>query len=157
MATFTKLYGFVEHLAEGVHNFSSDSACTLTLALSNTAPSSEATRPDQLTANCVLANVTQISYTNLPTSRVLKVAASSQTSGTYKLVLSDASDNPYIVLTASGGSVGPFRYIYLYNDDPTSPADPLIAYWDYGAALTLASGETFTLNLSAANGVLTIA
>ena len=146
MATFVKLNGFVEHLAEGVHNLQTGA---LTIALSNTAPGSESSPPTASTANCVLANVTQISYTNC-SSRVLASVTSSQTSGTYTL---DAAD---LVLTASGGVVGPFRYIYVYNDTPTSPADPLIAYWDYGSSITLNSGETFTITFDAA-GILTLA
>lgn len=138
MATFTKLNGFVEHLAEKVHNLGSDQ---LVIALSNTAPGSEGTPPTGSTAACVLANVTQISYTNL-SSRNVTTTSSSQTGGTYDLVLQD------LVLTASG-PVGPFRYVYLYNDTPTSPADPLIGYWDYGSSISLASGETFTIDLSA--------
>lgn len=138
MAAFNKLNGFVEHLAEKVHNLGSD---TLTVALSNTAPGSEATPPTGSTAACILANVTQISYTSL-SSRVLTTSSSSQTSGTYSLVLAD------LVLTASG-AVGPFRYVYLYNDTPTSPADPLIGYYDYGSSISLATGETFTIDFGA--------
>jgi hypothetical protein len=144
MASFVKLNGFVEHLAEGVHNLGSNQ---LVIALSNTAPGSEGTPPTGATTACVLANVTQISYTNL-TSRNVTTSSSSQASGTYALVLTD------LVLTASG-TVGPFQYVYLYNDTPTSPADPLIGYWDYGSALTLANGETFTVDFGA--NVLTVA
>lgn len=146
MATFTKLNGFVEHLAEKVHNLGSDQ---LAVALSNTAPGSESTPPTGSTAACILANVTQVSYTNL-SSRNVTTSASAQTSGTYKLTLTD------LVLTASG-AVGPFRYVYLYNDTPTSPADPLIAYWDRGGSVTMASGDTFTVNFDDSNGVLTVA
>lgn len=138
MATFNKFNSFVEALAEKVHNLGSDQ---LVVALTNTAPTS---------ANTVLADITQITYTNL-SSRNITTSASSQTSGTYKLVLTD------LVLTASGGSVGPFRYAVLYNDTPTSPADPLIGWYDYGAALTLGDGETLTLDFDASAGVLTIA
>lgn len=144
MASFTKLNGFVEHLAEKVHNFGSDQ---LVVALSNTAPGSEGTPPTGSTAACILANVTQISYTNL-SSRNVTTTSSSQTSGTYSLVCND------LVLTASG-SVGPFRYVYLYNDTPTSPADPLITYWDYGSSITLATGATFTVDFG--SNVLTLA
>ncbi len=144
MASFVKLNGFVEHLAEGVHNLGSDQ---LVIALSNTAPGSEGTPPTGATTACVLANVTQITYTNL-SSRNVTTSSSSQSSGTYALVLND------LVLTASG-AVGPFQYVYLYNDTPTSPADPLIGYWDYGSALTLASGETLTVDFGA--NVLTVA
>lgn len=145
MATFNKLNGFVEHLAEGVHNLQTG---VLTLALSNTAPGSEVTPPTGSTAACILANVTQISYTNL-SSRVLTTASSAQSSGTYALSVND------LVLTASGGSVGPFRYVYIYNDTPTSPADPLIGYYDYGSSITLADGETFTFDVGA--NILTLA
>lgn len=144
MATFNKLNGFVEHLAEKVHNLGSDQ---LAVALSNTAPGSESTPPTGSTAACILANVTQISYTNL-SSRNVTTSSSSQSGGTYSLVCDD------LVLTASG-SVGPFRYVYLLNDTPTSPADPLIAYWDYGSSISLSSGETFTVNFGA--NVLTLA
>jgi hypothetical protein len=146
MAVFTKLNGFVEHLAEGAHNLGSNQ---LAIALSNTAPASETTPPTGATTACVLANVTQISYTNL-SSRNVTTSTSDQTSGTYKLVCAD------LTLTATG-SVGPFRYVYLYNDTPTSPADPLIGYYDYGSSITLANGETFTIDFDQTNGVLTLA
>ena len=146
MAIFNKLNGFVEHLAEKVHNLGSDQ---LIVALSNTAPGAEVTPPTGATANCVLANVTQISYINL-SSRNVTTSSSAQTSGTYRLICND------LVLTASG-SVGPFRYVYLYNDTPTAPADPLIGYYDYGSSITLANGETFTIDFDGANGVLSLA
>ena len=135
MASFNKHQAFVENLAEGVHNFSSDSTCTLTVALTATANAPTA-------SNSVLANLTQISYTNL-SSRVISVSASSQTSGTYTLACTD------LVLTASGGSVAAFQYVDIYNDDPTSPTDPLIGWYDYGSAVTLADTETFTLDFGA--------
>ena len=112
MAAFNKFRQFVEDLAEGVHNFSSDATCTLTAALTATANA-------PVNTNTVLANLTQISYTNL-SSRVIPVSASSQTAGTYTLACTDT------MLTASGGSVAAFQYVAIYNDDPTSPADPLI-------------------------------
>jgi hypothetical protein len=63
------------------------------------------------------------------------------------LVLAD------LVLTASG-SVATFRYVVLYNDTPSSPADPLVSWWDYAGDVTLATGETFTLDFDATNGVI---
>jgi hypothetical protein len=146
MATFNKLNGFVEHLSEGVHNLGSNQ---IVVALSNTAPGSETTPPTGATSACILANVTQVSYTNCSTRNVT-TGASEQTSGTYKLTLTD------LVLTASG-TVGPFRYVYLYNDTASSPADPLIGYYDYGSSITLANGETFTIDFDGSNGVLTLA
>lgn len=140
MASYNKINAFVENLAEKVHNLQSD---TLTVALTASANAPVAT-------NSILSDLTQISYTNL-SARALTVSASSQTSGTYKLVISD------LVLTASGGSVAAFRYVVIYNDTPTSPADPLICWFDYGSSLTLADTETLTLDFDGTNGLLQIA
>ena len=144
MASFTKVNDFVENAVEAM-NLGTD---TLAVALSNTAPGSESNNPTADT-NGILANVTQISYSNC-SSRTLTTSSSSQTSGTYKLVLAD------LTLTASG-TVGPFRYIYLYDDTVTSPADPLIGLYDYGASVTLNNGDTFTLDFSPTNGVIQLA
>jgi hypothetical protein len=140
MATFNKFNAFVEHLAEGVHNLQSH---TLKVMLTNTAP---------VATNSVRADLTEIAAGNGYTAggTAASVTSSAQTSGTYKLVLGD------VVITASGGSIGPFRYAVLYNDTPTSPADPLIGYWDYGSALTLANGESITWDADPTNGVLTL-
>jgi len=145
MATFNKVNDFV---ANAVHNMDLESD-QVVVALSNTAPSSESSKP-ATDGNGVLANVTQIAYTNL-SSRNVTTSSSTQTGGTYKLVLAD------ITLTSSGGSTGPFRYVYIYNDTVTSPADALIGYYDYGSSLTLNDGDSLTVDFSAANGVLQIA
>ena len=146
MATFNKINDFVENVAEKVHNLASDQ---LVVALSNTAPGSETSDPSA-DGNGVLANVTEVAYTNLST-RNITTSASAVSSGTYKLTLTD------LTLTSSGGTTGPFRYVYIYNDTPTSPADPLICYFDYGSSITLQDGETFDVDFDAANGLLQIA
>lgn len=138
MATYVKFQPFVENLAEGKFNFSSDSTCTITVALSATAPTN---------TWGTLAEVTQISYTNL-SARVVEVASSSQTAGTYKLVLTDLD------LTASG-DVATFRYISLYDDDSTG--DLLICYFDKGEDVTLHNGEKITLDFDGTNGIFQLA
>lgn len=145
MATFNKVNDFVEN---AVHNMDLESD-QIVVALSNTAPASEASNPAS-DGNGVLANVTEVSYTNL-SSRNVTTSASTQTGGTYKLVLAD------ITLTSTGGSTGPFRYVYIYDDTVASPADALIGYYDYGSSLTLNDGDSLTVDFSAANGVLQIA
>jgi hypothetical protein len=142
MAAFNKFQAFVENVAEGVHNFASH---TLKVMLTNSAP---------VNTNSVKADLTEISAGNGYTAggNSASVSSSAQSSGTYKLVLADPA-----TWTASGGSVGPFRYAVLYNDSPTSPADPLIGWWDYGSSITLAAGETFTVDFDGTSGVLTIA
>lgn len=145
MATFNKVNDFVKN---AVHNMDLESD-QIVVALSNTAPASETNNPAS-DGNGILANVTQIAYTNL-SSRNVTTTSSTQTGGTYKLVLAD------ITLTSSGGSTGPFRYVYLYNDTVTTPGDPLIGYYDYGSSLTLNDGDSLTVDFSAANGVIQIA
>lgn len=141
MAAANKFNAFAENVAEKVHNLATD---TLKVMLTNTAP---------LATNSVRADLTEITAANGYTAGGTQAVQSSsaQTSGTYKLVLAD------VTFTASGGSIGPFRYAVLYNDTPTSPADPLILYWDYGTSLTLTSGNSFTVDFDATAGVLTLA
>jgi hypothetical protein len=145
MATFNKVNDFVKN---AVHNMDLESD-QIVIALSNTAPGSEPSNPAS-DNNGVLANVTQITYTNL-SSRNVTTTSSTQSGGTYKLVLAD------ITLTSTGGTTGPFRYVYIYDDTVTTPADPLIGYYDYGSSLTLNDGDSLTVDFSAANGVLQIA
>ena len=138
MATFNKFNCFVEDLAEKKHNLGSDQ---LVVALTASANAPVAT-------NTVLANLTQISYTNC-SSRNITTSTSSQTSGTYRLILAD------LVLTASGGSIAAFRYVVIYNDTATN--DELIGWYDYGSDQTVASGETFTIDFDGTNGLLSLA
>lgn len=140
MATYTKFQQFVEDLAKGVHNFTSDATCAVTVALTT-----QANIP--VVTNAVLANLTPIAYTNL-SARVVTGITAEHTTGTVTFTATD------LVLTASG-AVATFRHVVIYNDTPTSPADPLIAWWDYGSDVTLASGETFTIDFT--SGFATLA
>lgn len=138
MAAFTKFNAFVEAVAEKKHNLGSDQLVIALCAAAN-AP---------VAGNSVLADLTQIAYTNL-SSRNLTTASSAQTSGTYKLVIND------LTLTASGGAVAAFQYIVIYNDTATN--DELVGFYDRGSALTLADGESVVLNFDGSAGVLTLA
>lgn len=143
MAAFNKFQDFVEQLGKGVHNFSSH---TLKAAFTNTAP---------VATNTILADITQISTAGGYTAGAgggvaLDGVTWSETSGTAKLVITDE------VFTASGASVGPLRYIVLYNDSATSPADALIGWYDYGSSITLADGDSLTIDFDGTNGVLTL-
>lgn len=133
MASLVKINSFVENRNNGKINLGGTG---LTVALTNTAHT--ATWDE-------LADLTQVSYTNL-SSRVITVVSSTQTGGTYKLILTD------LVLTASG-EVGPFRYVYIYDD--ASTGDKLCWYYDYGSAVTMQDGDTFTINFDGTDGVIT--
>ena len=139
MATYNKFQDFVEQVGKGVHNFSSH---TFKVALTNSAP---------VATNTILSDITQISNGNgYTTGGTATTITYTESSGTAKCVGTD------VVFTASG-SMGPFRYAVLYNDTATSPADALIAWWDYGSSVTLATGETFTVDFDGTNGIFQLA
>ncbi len=127
MATWNKFNAWAENMVE-VANLGTDQ---FVVALTNTAP---------VATNSVLADITQISYTNLST-RNFTTSSSTQTSGTQNLTLND------LVLTASG-PVATFRYVVVYDDTPTSPADPLVGWWDLGSSITMANAETLTIDFT---------
>lgn len=140
MATYNKFQQFVEDLGLGIHNLNTGA---ISIYLSNATPSAS--------ADAVKADLAEISTGNGYTGAVDIIGVWTETSGTGKLTATD------VTITASGGSIGPFQYVVLFNDTPTSPADPLIGWWDYGSAITLADGESFTVDFNATNGVLQIA
>ena len=139
MASFIKFQPFVENLSEKVFDLGAD---TLKVALTNSDPGVSAG---------TLASVTEISGTNGYTTGGTQatISSSAQTSGTYKLVLAD------VTFTASGGSMGTFQYVVLYDDTATN--NELIGYWDYGTTITITNGNSFLVDFDASNGVLQLA
>jgi hypothetical protein len=141
MASYNKYEAFVEDLIEGVHDFD---AHVFKVALSNAAPNAA--------THGVLAQAGEIAAGNgYAAGGAVTPISTSRAGGTAKVTGAD------VTFTAAGGSIGPFRYAILYNDSPTSPADPLIAWWDYGTALTVTSGNSFTVDFDATNGIFTVA
>lgn len=141
MATFVKFNQFVADVANKVHNLGTDN---LRVALSNVAP---------VATNTVFANITEIAAGNGYTAGGTQTVqtSSAQAGGVYKLV----SGN--MLFTASGGSIAAFRYVVLYNSTPTSPLKPLIGFYDFGSAVTLNNGDTFTVAFDQTNGILQLA
>lgn len=140
MAAYNKFDQFATDLSTGVHDLNADQ---IMVALSNTAPNTG--------TNAVFADITEITAGNGYTAGGSDSTNSGAgSSGTYTVTCNN------VTWTASGGSIGPFQYVVCYNNTPTSPADPLISYWDYGSALTLATGESFTVkfNGGASSGTL---
>lgn len=138
MAAFNKFNSFTHELGKGTHNFTSH---TLKAVFTNTAPTA---------ANSVLADLTDLSTAGGYTAGGVTLDSVTWTTstGTAKLTIADE------LFTASG-SVGPFRYVALYNS--TAAGGPLIGWYDYGSSITLASGESLTVNFDDVNGVLTVA
>jgi len=143
MAAFNPFYQFVDDLANGKHQLETHQ---LKIALLTT------TNPPVAT-DAVYADFTSPASTaNLTASAAITVsAASGQTSGTYKLVVAD------LTMSSGAGNTGPFRYLACYNDAQTTPAKPVIGWWDYGSALTLTTGQSLTVDFSTSQVLLTIA
>lgn len=144
MAAFNKFQDFAEALCEKIHDLSAD---TLNVYLSNTTPSAS--------LDAVKADLAEIATGNGYTGPVDTQNTGAEASGTYTLT------GTKVVITASGGAIAQFRYVVLYNDTPTTPLDnPLIGWWDYGSALDLADGETFSIkfnNSETTGTILTLA
>ena len=138
MAAFNKFNQFVADLATKVHNLNADA---LKIMLTNTAP---------LATNTVKSNITEIAAGNgyVAGGGVAAFVSGNDTAGVYKLILSP------VVFTATGGPIGPFEWAVLYNSTPA--AGNLIGWWDYGTAVTLTSGNSFTVGLDQTNGVFSL-
>jgi hypothetical protein len=134
MASFNKFQQFVEDLGDGVHQLKS-TGHTLNVYLSNATPDAA--------ADAVKTDLAEISTGNGYTGPEDTQNDASESGGTLTVTGTD------VVITASGGTIGPFRYVVLYNDTPTSPADPLIGWWDYGSSITLQDQESFTIDFGA--------
>jgi hypothetical protein len=137
MASYNKYTAGVEALMEAI-NAGTD---TWKVALANTVNAADTSftpgTTDLATGNGYTAG-----------GNAAAVSSSAHSGGTYKLVLSSPA-----TWTASGGSIGPFRYAILWNDTNDVP----IGYWDYGSSITLNDGDTFDVTLDGTNGVFTVA
>lgn len=137
MATYNKFNQFVQDLTGKVHDVfgtAGSTADTLKIYLSNVAPNAA--------TMAVKADLAEITIHNGYTGPVSVANVATRTTTTITAVGTN------VTFTASGGTIGPFQYIVLYNDTPTSPADPLIAWWDYASPLTLNSGESLTVKFN---------
>lgn len=140
MAAYNKFQDFVEQLGLAKHNLNTD---TQKIMLVNS--------PAPVATNTVKADLTEIAAGNG------YAAGGTDSQNTYAESAGTGTvTGTMVVFTAAGGTIGPFRYVVLYNDTQTAPADPLIAWWDYGSNLTLNDGETFSVkfNGSATTGTI---
>ena len=138
MATFTKYESGVEQFFNKVSD-GFGTTDTWKAAIHTDAP--------VVASDATLSDLTQISGSNGYTTGGNNATFNSTRSG--GTLTATAAD---ITWTASGGNLGASttgRYFTLYDDTPTSPADPLWSYWDYGATFTVATGETMTWDVGA--------
>jgi len=139
-ATFTTVHAFALDRHHGVHNFNPTGGHTFKVFATTDTPSAS--------ADSVKADLTETTAAGGYSGPVtLTISSSSQTSGTYKLVMADPP-----VWTGSGSGFT-LRALAMFND--TATGDPLVGFWDYGATITVGAGETLTLDLNATTGVFT--
>jgi hypothetical protein len=131
MAVFNKFNVFTEDVLRGVHQLHA-AGHEVKVYLSNAAPAA---------TNTIKANVAEISAGNGYTAGGSDVQNDlSRTAGVTDLTGVD------VTFTASGGTIGPFRYAVVYND--TVADDPLICWWDRGSEVTLQAGESFRVEFT---------
>ena len=150
MATGSKIQDFMLNLEEVIDHVGD----AWHISLSNTAPGSETSNPIS-DGNGVLANVTEIAYTNysddLSVARVLTAGTLTHTQSSGTLTFDYGAD---IIITASGGALADWQYLYIWDNTPTSPADPLLGVWDHASTISLASTNTATIAFNA-SGIFT--
>ena len=133
----TPFYAFGQALFRAKHNFDPSTGHTFRFALTNTLPT--------VATDDELADITEVSYTNLGGTRQVVIGSVSQTSGLLSVTVSSGTH------TATG-SVGPFRYVVLYND--TTSGKPLVGFWSLASSQTLVA--TKSLNVIPSSAMLQI-
>ena len=138
MASYNKFQDFVGDLCGEVHALVGDAGASpptadvLKVYLTNAAPSAA--------DDSVKADLAEIATGNGYTGAVSVENVGAEATGTFTLT------GTKVTITASGGAIAQFRYVVLFNDDAAS--DELIGWWDYGSAVDLASGESFTIKFN---------
>ena len=140
MAAYNKFNDFVEQLCKGIHQLHA-AGHVIECYLSNELP---------LATDTIKTDIAEIAIQNGYTgAEDAQNDITESPAGTANLTCVD------IVITASGGTVGPFRYVVMFNETAAAPLDALIAWWDYGSAITLQDAETFTIDFGATTFTLT--
>jgi hypothetical protein len=141
MAAYNKYQDFVEQLCAAKHDCTA-AGHVFKVYLSNVAPTATDTSKPGTATEISAGNGYSAGGTDVQNTLA-------EASGTATVSATD------VVFTASGGTIGAFRYVVLYNDTQTSPADALIAWWDYGSSITLNDTETFTVDFGS-NALFTV-
>lgn len=140
-SAFYKYHTYVDEVAAAGHNHKT---AVWKCALTNTAPTpgtdtvwNTTVYPAPVSANGYTAG-----------GNILTTSSATTVSSVFKLVLADT------VFTATAGGIGPFRYAIIYN---SSASNKVFGYLDYGVGgLTLAAGESLTVDFDASAGAFTI-
>lgn len=144
MAAYNKFNLGTQDLCQGVHSFKTG-VHTWAVILTNTLP---------VATNHLYSDVSAGELTTTggyTVGGITSAMSESTTTGTEKVLATN------VTWTGSGAGMGPFRYVIILNTTPTTPLKPLWAWYDYGAAISLAVADTFTVSFDASNGFFTVA
>src|SRR5580698_6235760 len=121
MASFNKFNCFVQDVAHALHDMKTGTSQVYKIYLTNTAPAA---------TNTVYNTPADLATGNGYTAGGVSIGTvtGTDTTGTFAF---------------SGGNIGPFEFAVLYN----STSSALVGWWDYGTAITLTNGNTFTVTL----------
>lgn len=140
MVAMTKFDNFPRQILEGNHDLAA-AADTLGMYLSNTAPSSS--------LDNAKADIAEIATGNGYTGSVAVNPSLTESTGTAGIWYAAVTPTTQ-AWTATGGAIAAFQYVVAFNNDTATPgdlyADALVGAWDYGSAVTLASGNSFTVD-----------
>lgn len=143
MPAYNKFNSFTDYLVGNVSGQSikviSD---TFKVMLTNTAPVATNSKYSDISAGEVANG------NGYATGGTASAVTAANSSGTETVTAAD------VTFTASGGSIGPFRYAVFYDSTPTDK--PLMNWFDYGSSLSLNNGESITIepNSATPNGTL---
>jgi hypothetical protein len=143
MATYNAINSFTSELLKGTWNFSTGVHTIKSMLVNSPAPAA---------TNNVKADLTEIAAGNGYTAGGNALATSV---ANVSLAQNKASVTADVTITATG-AMAAFRYIVIYDDTPTSPADPLQCWYDYGSSVSLANTETFTEDFDQTNGLIAV-
>lgn len=118
---------YTKDLTEAKHDWSTH---VYKVMLTNIAP---------VATNTVKANIMDIAAGNGYTAGGLATAITKANAAGVETI-----QGAQVVINATG-AIGPFRYAVLYNDTQATPLKPLVAWIDYGAAVTMAAADSFTV------------
>lgn len=132
---FNKVNAYSFDLCRAKHDWSTH---VYKAMLSNTAPTA---------TSAVKADLTEIAPGNGYSAGGVALAVTLSQSGLVtKITIADNT------ITAAGGTIGPFRYVAIYNDTQSSPVKPIVGWYDNGSPITLQDGEPFVLDFDNVNG-----
>lgn len=126
MATYQHFDVFAQDLAHKVHDLSNDTLKVALVSSGNPPEKTDAVLSDLITTD--MSNIQNDAFT---------IASSGEVDGVYTLDLEN------LQLEANGGSVGPFRYVAVYND--SSPNGSLICWFDFEEDITIPDGQFLVL------------